>query len=144
MPPEAPVTARAPRIQVDPDVGIPDLVKSLTADSRRLVGDELRLAKIETAESLKQAGKGAMWMGVAFGVSIVALVALTMLLVTGIGRLVGNYWAGALATGALELLVAAVLFKRGIATYAEPSYTLSETREQVAETARWVADPSRP
>jgi uncharacterized membrane protein YqjE len=138
------VASRAHTVQVDPDAGIPDLVRSLTADSKRLVSDEIRLARLETKESVKSAGRGALWLGVAFGVSVLALVALTMLLVTGIGRMVGNYWAGALFTGALELLVAVVLIRKGIAAYAEPSYTLSETRGQVAETARWVGDPKRP
>jgi hypothetical protein len=138
------VTARATNVRVDPDVGIPDLVRSLTADSKRLIGDELQLAKLETKESLKTAGRGAIWLGAAFGVGIVALVALTMLLVTGIGRLVGNYWAGALFAGALNVLVGFLLVKRGVKSYAEPSYTLTETRGQVVETARWVADPKRP
>ena len=55
------MTARS--VRIDPDVGLPDLVKSLTDDSKRLVKDEVRLAKLEAAESARMAAKGGMWLG---------------------------------------------------------------------------------
>ena len=45
---------------IDPDVGIPDLVRRLTDDSRRLVGDEVRLAKLELQESVHTGTRGAL------------------------------------------------------------------------------------
>jgi hypothetical protein len=121
------------------DVGIPDLVRQLGDDSKRLLQDEVRLAKLEITESLHRAGRGAVWMGVAFGVGVVMLVALTLFLVTLIGRAVnGHMWVGAIVTGIIELAVAVVLIKRGMSALAEPSYTLEETRESVKSTARWV------
>ena len=132
------MSARFPR--TDPDTGIPDLVRSLGEDSKRLVRDEMRLAKLEMRESMRDAAKGAMWMGIAFGIGVVALVALTVFLTAVIGRLFGgNYWAGALLTGAIELAVAAVLIKKGIASFADADYTLEETREEAKKTARWVS-----
>lgn len=132
----------ANRVVIDPDIGIPDLVRQLGDDSRRLVEDEVRLARIEVKESVRRAGKGAMWLGVAFGVGVVALVALTLLLVTLIGRLAsGHMWVGALVTGIIELAVAMLLFRRGASALREPSYSLEETRTEVRETARWVANP---
>jgi hypothetical protein len=136
------VATQAQRVPIDPNAGIPDLIRELADDSKRLLVDEVHLAKLETKESVKRASKGAMWLAVAFGVGVVTLVGLTLLLVTAIGRLANNHmWIGALVTGVLELLVAVALFKRGFGAYKEPSYTLDETREAAKETARWVKHP---
>ena len=127
------------RTSIDPDAGIPDLVRQLGDDSKRLVSDEVRLAKLEMKESLRRAGQGAVRLAVAFGVGIVMLVALTVFLATLIGRLAaGHMWVGALVTGLLELAVAAVLLKKGMAAFSEPSYSLEDTRGSVGETVRWV------
>ena len=129
----------AHRVPIDPNAGIPDLIRDLADDSKRLVIDEVQLAKLETKESVRRASKGALWMALAFGIGVVTLVALTLLLVTLIGRLAsGHMWVGALVTGALELGVALWLFKRGFAALKEPSYTLEDTRQTVKETARWA------
>jgi hypothetical protein len=116
-------------IRIDPDAGIPDLVRRLSDDGKRLVADEVRLAKIETKENVKSAGRGGVRLAVAFGIGVVAMVAFTLVMVTLIGRLVnGHMWVGALATGILELVVAVVMIRKGIRAFGEPSYTLAETR----------------
>jgi hypothetical protein len=129
----------AHRVRADSDAGIPDLIRDLADDSKRLLADEVQLAKLETKESVRRAGKGALWLALAFGIGVVTLVALTLLLVTLIGRLAnGHMWVGALVTGALEVGVALLLFKRGMRAFKQPSYTLEDTRESVKDTARWV------
>ena len=129
------------RLQTDPDVGIPDLVRQLGEDSKRLVQDEVQLAKMEITDSLHRAGKGAVWMGIAFGVGVVMLVALTLFVATLIGRAVNHhYWVGALVTGIIELAAAVVLIKKGTSSITEPSYSLAETRESLKNTAHWVAN----
>ena len=55
------MTARP--IVTDPDTGIPDLIRRLTDDSKRLVTDEVQLAKLEAKESLHHAARGGMWLG---------------------------------------------------------------------------------
>jgi len=133
------VTARP--VHIDPEVGLPDLVKRLADDSKRLVKDEVRLAKIEAGESMKSASKGAMWLGLAFGIGIVMLIALTVALATGIGQIAnGNMWLGALLTGAIEIGLGLWLVKRGVSSFGEPSYTFEETRAEVKETVEWVGD----
>lgn len=135
----------ARQMRVDPSVGIPDLIRDLADDSKRLLVDEVQLAKLETKESVRRASKGTMWMALAFGVGVVTLVGVTLLLVTAIGRLVNeNYWVGALVTGLFELVLALYLIKRGVGAFKEPSYTLEETRESVKETARWVKNARSP
>lgn len=104
----------------DPNVGIPDLIQRLTDDSKRLVADEVRLAKLELHESVQRAGTGAMYLGIAFGVAAVGAVLLTLFVITLIGRVAsGHMWIGALLTGIAELAVGGWLVKRGLTTVAE-------------------------
>lgn len=127
------------RISVDPDAGIPDLIRQLGEDSKRLVADEVRLAKLEMQESVHRAGQGAVQLAVAFGIGVVMLVALTLFLVTLIGRLAaGHMWVGAIVTGLLELAVAIVMLRRGFAVLRQPSYSLEATRAALKDTATWV------
>lgn len=127
------------RISVDPDAGIPDLIRQLGDDSKRLVADEVRLAKLEMRESVHRAGQGAVQLAVAFGVGIVMLVSLTLFLVTLIGRLAaGHMWVGAIATGVIELAAAVLLLRRGLATLRQPSYSFEETRSALKDTATWA------
>jgi hypothetical protein len=130
------------RIPTDPDAGIPDLIRQLGDDSKRLVADEVRLAKLEMKESVQRAGRGAVQLAVAFGVGIVMLVALTLFLVTLIGRVAaGHMWVGALVTGLLELAAAAVLLRRGMGVLKQPSYSFEETRAALKDTALWARSP---
>jgi uncharacterized membrane protein YqjE len=128
----------------DPDTGITDLIHRLTDDSKRLATDEVRLAKIEARESLHRVTRGALWMGLAFGVSVVMLVAVTIFLTTLIGRIAnGHMWVGALVTGLLELGAGAWCLKRAFASYAEPSYSMAETRHSLADTGSWASTVRR-
>lgn len=124
----------------DPDAGIPDLVRRLTDDSKQLAGDEIRLAKLEIAESLRTSARGTMWLGVAFGVSVIGASALTIALAALFRLALGNWWAGAALTGVLELAVGAWLVKRGLGYFASPSYTFEESRESLKDTASWAAE----
>jgi uncharacterized membrane protein YqjE len=127
---------------VDPDVGIPDLIHRLTDDSKRLVADEVRLAKLELGENIHTGARGALWMTLAFGTGVVGLVALTLLVATLIGRAAnGHMWVGAVVVGVLELIAGVVLIKKGVAAFGRPSYTLEETRESLKDTSAWVAHP---
>jgi len=128
--------------RIDPDAGIPDLFRRLTDDSKRLVSDEVRLAKLEISESVHAGARGALWLALAFGVGVVGMVGLTIFLVTAIGRVAsGHMWVGAIVTGVLELGLAAFLVKKGIGSFGKPSYTLEQTRHSLRDTKAWVAQP---
>ena len=127
------------RVTGDHEAGIPDLIRQLGEDSKRLVANEVRLAKLEMKENVHRAGHGALRLVVAFGVGVVALVALTIFLITLVGRLAaGHMWVGAVVTGLVELAVAAVLLRRGLGVLREPSYSLEQTRGSIKDTAFWV------
>jgi hypothetical protein len=120
------------RMPVDPDAGIPDLVRRLSDDSKRLLRDEARLAKLELKDNVRRAGKGTMLLAVAFGVGVVAAVMLTLLAVTLIGRVAGGHmWIGAIVTGVMEAGLGVMLLKKGMHEFTEPSYSLEQTRESL-------------
>ena len=119
----------ATRVPIDPDKGVPDLVRQLTDDSKRLLGDEVRLAKLETAESLHHAGRGALWLGLAFGVGVVMLVAFTLFFATLFGRIAnGHYWVGAVLTAAIEIAAGLWLVQRGLTDLKSAPVTFPDTR----------------
>ena len=132
------------QIMTDSDPGIPDLIRRLSDDSKRLVTDEVSLAKIEAKESLARATRGFMWLGLALAVSVVMLVALTIFLTTLIGRAAnGHMWLGAIVTGIVELGLGAYLIKRAITAITEPSYSLEASRLALADTANWASSARR-
>ena len=127
---------------VDADTRITDLVGRLKDDSKRLITDEVKLAKLEVSESAKDAGRGMVWVATAFGIAVIGMVALTIFLTTVIGRAVdGHMYVGALVTGALEVLLGLWLVKRGARKLKEPPYTLRETRQELKETVRAIKNP---
>jgi uncharacterized membrane protein YqjE len=122
----------AQRVAIDPDKGLPDLVRQLGDDTKRLIGDEVRLAKLESAGSLHRAGRGALWLGLAFGVAVVTLVALTLFIATLFGRIAnGHYWVGALLAAAIEIAAGLWLLQKGLASFKRAPYSLPETRSSL-------------
>lgn len=126
------------------DAGIRDLVRQLGDDSRQLAVDELRLAKLEIREIITRAGHGATRLAIAFAIAIVTLVALTVFLVTLIGRVAaGHLWVGLLVTGLLELATAALFVKKSVESFTRPAYSLPATRASLKDSAHWVRHPRR-
>jgi len=117
------------RVHIEPDVGIPDLIRRLGEDSKRLMTDEVQLAKLETQDAIRQGSRGAMWLGMALATGVVTAVAFTLFVATLIGRLVaGHMWLGAIVAAVIDLALGAVFVKRGLAAFTKPSYSLEETR----------------
>jgi uncharacterized membrane protein YqjE len=138
------IVAVSPTSAIDPETGIPDLIRRLTDDSKRLASDELRLAKLEVHESIHTGVRGGMWLGLALAVSVVAMVGLTVFLIAVSGIIAGrNYWAGALIVGVAELVGGWLLLRRGLAQAKASEVTLPESRASLADTATWVRHPAR-
>jgi uncharacterized membrane protein YqjE len=124
---------------IDPNAGIPDLLRRLVDDSKRLAQDEVRLAKLELRERAHDATRGGIWLGVAAGAAIAALIALTVCLAALIGHAIHNhYWAGTLIVAVVELALGALLVLRGLKQLKQAQITLPETREEAVRTARWA------
>lgn len=128
-------------IRIEPEPTIGDLIGRLTDDSKRLANNEVRLARLEMGESIHQAVQGGIRLALAFGIAILALVALSVLLTSVIGSvLIGKAWAGALITGALEIIVAAFLLWGGIKVMKNADFTLGESRAELKTTVNRLSE----
>lgn len=128
-------------IRIEPEPTIGDLVARLTDDSKRLVHNEVRLARLETGESIQQAMQGGIRLALAFGIAILALVALSVLLTAVIGSvLIGEAWAGALITGALEIIVGALVLWGGLRVMKRADFTLGESRAELKATVNQLSE----
>ena len=131
-------------VQIDPETGIPDLIRRLGEDSRRLAGDEVRLAKLELHESVRSGVAGSIRLALALAFGIVAAVAVTVLLTAAVAAVLNhNYWAGALIVGVLEVVVGFVLVRRGVAAVKSPPYSLQASRESLKDTATWAREAAK-
>lgn len=115
-----------------------ELFKRLSADSTHLMRQEINLAKAELKESSARVGTAASRLGVAVGIAIPGLLALTAFLVIGLGDLIDNYWASALIVAVVLLVTAAVMAKRAIANLKEGSIGIPETAGTLREDAQWA------
>jgi uncharacterized membrane protein YqjE len=133
------VATHSVRIEPEPTIG--DLVNRLTDDSKRLVTNEVRLARLEMGESMQAAVQGGVRLALGFGVAILTLVALSVLLTALIGDLLlGATWAGALITGALEVIVGALLLWGGSRTMKRADFTLGESRAELKATVNRLSE----
>jgi len=127
-------------VYIEPNATIGDLVSRLSDNGKRRLGDEVRLAKIEIGENVKEAGRGMVWIGIALAFAFVALTAITVAVAALIGRVFTDaLWLGTLLTGLLWLVIGGVLARRGITTVGEPSYTLAQTRRELVLTRDAIA-----
>ena len=129
---------------VDPNTGIPDLVRRLAEDSKRLAGDEVRLAKLELHQSVRSGASGSIRLVLAAAFAVVAAVALTVLLIAAVATALNhNYWAGALIVGAVELVAGILALRHGVRAVQSPSYSLQASRESLKDTATWARNAAR-
>jgi len=131
---------------VTPETTVPELIRQLGGDSKQLLTDEVRLAKLEMHEAAHEAGAAAMLIAVAFGAGVVAAIAVTLFVATLIGHIVSSHmWLGALVAGIIDLGAGALLIKRGLWAFAEPSRALDEFRAVQRDATRLLGDSaSRP
>lgn len=126
-----------------PDQSVGDLFRRLTADSSHLIRQEINLAKVELKETGTRVGQAGAKLGIAVGVAIPGLLALTAFLVIGLGDLMNeNYWLSALIVGLAFLGIAAVLAKRARAALSE-GIGVPETVGTLREDAQWAKEEAQ-
>jgi putative superfamily III holin-X len=115
--------------RANPETTIPELVRWLGDDSKHLVSDEVRLAKLEMREAAHHASAGALSLAIAFAAVLVAVVAATVFVATLIGRVAGGHmWLGSIVAAVLDLVVGALLVKKGLGDFAEPAHAFEELK----------------
>ncbi|MGH7477447.1 MAG: phage holin family protein [Longimicrobiales bacterium] len=93
-----------------PGEGLGGTLRELAADMGRLVRQEVQLAKLEVGQTLSAATLDAVRVMIALVLAAIGGLCFVIFMILGIGTLLdGAYWAGALITGTLLLLVGGIL-----------------------------------
>jgi hypothetical protein len=117
------------------DASLGELMGQLSAQTSRLVRDEMRLAQKEFQESAKHAGIGA---GLLSAAGLLAFFGVTALLGAAVAALalVMPVWAAAVIVGAVLLIaagVAALVSKRQIGEVGPPRETVENVKKDIDE-----------
>jgi uncharacterized membrane protein YqjE len=113
---------------------IGELFKRLTSDSSHLVQQEIQLAKAELQESASTAASAAAKIGIAAGLALPGIMALTAALVIGLGIIINSYWLSALIVGVVILAVAGFMVKRAMGAFKsglKPKETVRTVRDDI-------------
>ena len=122
---------------------LPELLKQLSADTTRLVHQELELAKAELQQKGKQAGAGAGMFGGAGALGLAALGALTACFILALNAIMPA-WLAALLVAVVYGIIAFVLVKQGQAKLKAAGPPVPEqTIETVKEDVEWAKTQMR-
>lgn len=127
--------------------GLGELFRQLAKDTGDLLRHEIQLAKMELGEAASTMVSDVIQVAIALAVAGVGALALVVAMILGIGALLdGAYWAGALITGGLLVLIGGLMALRALKELGETSLkpeaavdTLKEDREWAKEEVRALA-----
>ena len=117
------------------ELGVGDIVKSITGDVKLLVRDEIQLAKSELVPAAKNAGIGAGMFGAAGYFAISALSVLYFAAAFGLAEVLPT-WLAFLIVGVVLLVIAAVLGLVGLVLIRKvkgPQRTIASANATIAE-----------
>lgn len=120
--------------------GLGRLVKTLAEDGANLVRQEIRLARIETAQAVRAVGRGTVLVTIGAMMLLLGLLAT----ITGIVLLAGDqwlrdrYWLAALGVAAVVGAAAAFAVARGRDKLEPEGLRPDETTESLKENTEWL------
>lgn len=134
-------------LQDDPGTagaGLGDLFKKLARDLAELLRNEIRLAKMEMAQASSTLVLDTVQILIALAIATVGGLTLVVALVLGLGVLLGGaYWAGALVTGGVLVLIGGLLAARAIRELKRTSLKPEETLDTLSKDRAWAKDEAR-
>lgn len=126
------------------DRSLGDLLSELSTETTTLVKQEVRLAKAEAREELREAGKGVGAAVAGGAVAYTGLIALVIGLGWGLGELLdGAEWLGITIAGVLVALIGYVLLKKGLDQLKALSPPLDTTVQTLQEDKQWIKAETR-
>ncbi len=120
------------------EVGVGDILKSLTADLSKLVSQEVELAKLEVRTEAKKAGTIAGAYGGAGAAGYFAVLFLSLTLAFLLASLFDSFWLGALVVTVIWGIVGAVLFSTAKKKQKELNPVPERTIETLKEDKEWL------
>jgi uncharacterized membrane protein YqjE len=137
----ADVSGDAGRAEDPRERPIGELVKDLSSQTSTLVRKEIELARAELTQKGKVAGKGAGMLAGAAVFGLLALGALTAMLIALLATAMDT-WLAALIVTVLWLIVAAVLASVGRSALKRATPPAPQTVETVKEDIQWAKNPT--
>jgi uncharacterized membrane protein YqjE len=120
-----------------------ELMKQLAEQMSRLIRNEVRLARAETAEKARTYGRAAGLLGTAAVVGLLAAIALTLFLIYAL-RLVTPLWAAALIVSVVYGAIGFALLAAGRRTLEAARTPMPERAvERVKEDVEWLKTQTR-
>ncbi len=125
----------------EPSLG--ELFKRLTTDTGELVRQEVNLAKAEMRQAGATLARDGTKIGIAVGLALAGVLALTAFLVVGLGDLLDNYWLAALIVGVLFLAIGGFMAKNAVNDVKRRGLTPDETIGTLREDTAWAKQEAR-
>lgn len=115
-----------------------DLLRDLADDTKRLVRQEIELAKMEVGRTAKRFAIDGVW--IAAGAALVAVGGLCLVIALALllGALLDSYWLGTAITGGALVLVGALLAWKGARDIGKTSPAPRTTMASLREDADWA------
>ena len=126
-----------------PEPSLGELFARLTADTGELMRQEVALARAEMREVAATAARDGTRIGVALGLALAGVLALTAFLVVALGDLFDNYWLGALLIGVAFLAVGGILARNAVNDVKQRGLKPQQTVATLKEGAAWAKEEAR-
>lgn len=120
------------------ETSLGELLKRLSTDTAELVKQEANLAKAEITASAGVIARDSMKVGMAAGLALAGVLALTAFLVVGLGALLGNYWLSSLIVGVVVLAVGGLMAKNAIGDIKQRGLKPAQTVATLRADATWA------
>lgn len=120
------------------EVPLGELLRRLTTDTGELVRQEMLLARTEIRETGTTLARDGARIGVAAGLALAGVLALTAFAVLALGTVLDNYWLAALIVGLALLGGGALLGRNAVADIKRRGLVPTETLGSLRDDAAWA------
>jgi uncharacterized membrane protein YqjE len=124
----------------EPEVSLGELVGRLSEDFGSLVQSHIQLAKEEITTEIKEAARGAGFLGGSGVAGSIALMLISFALAWGLAALIDSVWLGFLLVGLMWAIVAGALFIMGRQQLQEVDPLPRQTMDELEEDKKWLSE----
>lgn len=143
---ETAVYSTGDRMASDGSLGEPtlgELITDLSEDFSNLVRQEIKLARVETMETVSRASRNVIMIAAGGALAYAGLIVLLLALAVLIGQAIDSYWLAGLLVGVIVLGIGGILISSGRNGLKNVSVTPEKTIETLKDDARWVKEQVR-
>ncbi len=130
-----------PTTGAEPSLG--ELFRQLTTDTGELIRQEVNLAKAEVRQTGATVARDATKIGIAAGLALAGVLALTAFLIIGLGDAFDNYWLSALIVAVVYLAIGGFLVRNAVADIKRRGITPRQTAATLRDDATWAKQEAR-